>query len=159
MTRPRCERCGAVLRAYHCSPKWCRTFRTWSANDRRKLKGRKMQHKITLFYVDGHISDISEDGPENPRLEDVHKICLPILAEATGLPPGDIEVAYFVTPLTDGDAVIVVDMRGHLRDWPRNQSATDLFRAHDLRQTPGLDPEALSAIYGPAVAFHRIRKA
>lgn len=48
-----------------------------------------------------------------------------------------------------------VDERSALRDLPRNEHATSIYRAATLRDRPETDPESLPAIYGPAVVFDR----
>jgi hypothetical protein len=48
-----------------------------------------------------------------------------------------------------------VDEDGHGRERPRNEAATTIYRANWLRQHPGVDPETLPWIAGPAVLFDR----
>ncbi|QOG17538.1 hypothetical protein [Bradyrhizobium sp. SEMIA] len=46
-----------------------------------------------------------------------------------------------------------VDELGSLKDLPRNERATTLYRGNHLAKNPGADPERLPAVYGPAVLF------
>lgn len=48
-----------------------------------------------------------------------------------------------------------VDEIGSLRDLPVNEHATAIYRAASITQSPGLDPDSLPAIHGPAVVFDR----
>ena len=48
-----------------------------------------------------------------------------------------------------------VDEDGHLKNLPRNDAATALYRANWLKQHPGTPPESLPVIVGVAIVFSR----
>lgn len=71
-----------------------------------------------------------------------------------------------LTPLLDGGNLervnvlhggiytdMFVDEIGLLKQLPRNEPATAIYRNNWLTQHPGTDPEVLPAIYGAAVLF------
>jgi 16S rRNA C967 or C1407 C5-methylase (RsmB/RsmF family) len=46
-----------------------------------------------------------------------------------------------------------VDEEGKITGRALNEAATQIYRANTLKNVPGVDPESLHAIYGPAVVF------
>jgi hypothetical protein len=83
----------------------------------------------------------------------------------SAMPDGE-ELDHAIRPLLDGGSLmkvgiviggeerdIFVDDLGGMKDLPRNELATHLYRGHYLANHPGTDPESLPIIYGPAVLF------
>lgn len=82
--------------------------------------------------------------------------------------PGYAFLCELIEPMLDGAKLehvtvlyqgrrgdMFVDEFGSVRGLPRNEHATSIYRAASLDREPGLDPESLPAIYGPAVVFDR----
>lgn len=87
--------------------------------------------------------------------------------------PGYLAIAQLVEPLLGNEPLEHVSVLhdGERRDMfvsefgrlrlaqrgplPRNDRATAIYRAASLARSPGLDPERLSFIAGPAVLFER----
>jgi len=51
---------------------------------------------------------------------------------------------------------LFVDETGALKDLPRNEAATTIYRANAIAHMPDVkDPEELDAVFGVAILFHR----
>ena len=106
-----------------------------------------MNTNYTVIRADGTEETINIDLPENPGLTALRDLILPHMSG------GWLEQ---VGVLHNGKGTdMFVDDQGLLKQLPRNDKATAIYRAHYLKQSPGIDPEQLGFIAGTAVIFDR----
>jgi hypothetical protein len=117
-----------------------------------------METAYTVFYPDGRADRRTIDWPENPTLAQLKALIDPIVE-------GDLEHVAVIDPAKVDDAEIdpgedrrdlFVDELSVVRDKPRNDAATAIYRANWLRGNPDTDPQSLPWIGGTAVLFDRI---
>lgn len=114
-----------------------------------------MQTKFTIYWPSGTAEEREADLPATPTFFELEAVLQPIFGPGhwfehvtvlkPGLKPGAEPIA----------ADLFVDENGHSLGLPRNEAATQIYRANALRQKPKLDPESLAWIVGPAVLFER----
>lgn len=104
-----------------------------------------------LYLPDGTQQPSLCDLSQRPEVEELRAVICPLLGGA------DLERVRVLLEGPKGPlyADLFVDERSAAKGLPRNEAATSLYRALSLKRSPGLDPETLPAIYGPAVLFHR----
>jgi hypothetical protein len=105
---------------------------------------------ITTYSVirPGHASEThSIDWPKEPGFDRISALVRPLLDGA------ELERVAVLHHQRRTD--MFVDETGALRGLPRNDEATEIYRANWLQQHPHTDPEALPAIYGTAILFDR----
>lgn len=106
-----------------------------------------MNTKYTVIRPDGTEQTHQIRLPAAPTLQTLRSLIVPHLAG------GDLEQ---VSVLHNGKGTdMFVDEEGLLKRLPRNDKATAIYRAHYLKQHPGIDPEQLGFIAGTAVIFDR----
>lgn len=106
-----------------------------------------MNTQYLVIHPDGTEQNFEIDLPEMPTLQTLRSLIVPHLAG------GDLEQ---VGVLHDGKGTdMFVDEDGLLKELPRNDKATAIYRAHYLKRNPGVDPEQLGFIAGTAVIFNR----
>ncbi|MBT9234269.1 DUF3846 domain-containing protein [Pseudomonas sp. MG-2] len=106
-----------------------------------------MNTKYTVIRPDGTEQTHQIRLPAAPTLQTLRSLIVPHLNG------GDLEQ---VGVLHNGKGTdMFVDEEGLLKRLPRNDKATDIYRAHYLKQHPGIDPEQLGFIAGTAVIFDR----
>lgn len=106
-----------------------------------------MKTLYTVIRADGAQSTSHIDWPQEPAYDLIQALLTPIL---DGGDPEHVLVKW------NGERTdMFVDEIGILKGLPRNDPATDIYRAYFLRQHPGEMPENLSHIRGTAVLFHR----
>ena len=103
------------------------------------------------FFPDGSTRSGFVQWPRNPGLALIKQLVLPLLGDHE--PLEQVAVLY-----KDRPADMFVSELGHLEldtrpPLPRNDAATDIYRAHWRGKYPGDDPERLPWIAGPAVLF------
>jgi hypothetical protein len=113
-----------------------------------------MRTEYTIFRPGHESGERHEiDWPEEPDYREIVALISPILGGA---------YLEHVTVLYEGlwhDMFVDESSATKLKPGyplPRNDRATEIYRANWLSQYPGADPESLPAIHGPAVLFHRI---
>ena len=83
--------------------------------------------------------------------------------------PGYARLREIMEPLLDGAmlehvsvlfedrrADMFVDEMGMIKELPRNDAATDIYRANWLKHHPDSNPDDSPAIYGAAIVFDRL---
>ncbi|WP_070096221.1 hypothetical protein [Pseudomonas sp. NBRC 111139] len=106
-----------------------------------------MNTNYTVIHPDGTELNLHMNLPAAPTLQTLRSLIVPHLAG------GDLEQ---VGVLHNGKGTdMFVDEEGLLKRLPRNDKATAIYRAHYLKQNPGVDPEQLGFIAGTAVIFDR----
>jgi hypothetical protein len=103
------------------------------------------------FFPDGSTRSGFVQWPRNPGLALIEQLVLPLLGD--GEPLEQVAVLY-----KDRPADMFVSEYGHLDHGtrgplPRNDAATDIYRAHWRGNHPNDDPDTLPWIAGPAVLF------
>ncbi len=107
-----------------------------------------MKTEYTIFRPDGSVEHASVDWPEEPGFERIAALVEPLLDGA------DLE---HVTVLHDNKrADMFVDETGLLKNLPRNEQATAIYRAATIRREPKRHLETLPHIVGTAILFRRI---
>lgn len=106
-----------------------------------------MKTSYTVYRADGTSEELSCELPRAPIYEEIAGIVCPQLDGAT---------LEHVAVLHEGERRdMFVDDHGSIKGLPRNEAATEIYRANSMARDPKLDPETLPAIYGPAVLFGR----
>lgn len=106
-----------------------------------------MNTKYTVIRPDGTEQTHQIRLPAAPTLQTLRSLIVPHLNG------GDLEQ---VGVLHNGKGTdMFVDEEGLLKRLPRNDKATAIYRAHYLKQNPGVEPEQLGFIAGTAVIFDR----
>jgi hypothetical protein len=101
-----------------------------------------------ILAIDGSRTTHIVEWPRDPGYRAIQTLIEPILAG------GNLE---HVAVLHEGQRRdMFVDEDGHSKRLPRNEAATRIYRTNWLTQHPGVDPEELPCIVGPAVLFDRI---
>lgn len=86
--------------------------------------------------------------PRDPGFDLIRKLVEPLLNGAH---------LEHVTVMHDGKRRdMFVDDEGLLKRLPRNDRATAIYRSNWISRHPGVDPETLNWIAGPAILFERI---
>ena len=105
-----------------------------------------METRYTIIKPDGRQHDDRVEWPKDPGYDRIKTLVTPILG-------GDLE---HVSVLHDGKPTdMFVDEEGVRKHLERNDKATAIYRAWWIKGHPTDNPEALSAIYGTAILFHR----
>jgi len=106
-----------------------------------------MNTNYTVIRPDGTELNLNMNLPAAPTLQTLRSLIVP------HLDGGDLEQ---VGVLHNGKGTdMFVDEEGLLKRLPRNDKATAIYRAHHLKQNPGVEPEQLGFIAGTAVIFDR----
>ena len=106
-----------------------------------------MNTEYTVIHPDGSEQTWCINLPAAPTLQTLRSLIVP------HLDGGDLEQ---IGVLHNGKGTdMFVDEEGLLKHLPRNDKATAIYRAHYLKQHPGIDPEQLGFIAGTAVIFDR----
>lgn len=103
--------------------------------------------KYSLLTPAGLLSEHEAVLEEHPSHAAVREIVEPHLQ-------GRMERVRVRDPIL-GDADMFVDEMAHLKQLPRNEMATKLYRERYLAEQPDADPRRLPHIAGNAVVFHR----
>ena len=145
-----CTKCGKTshnlsdVRNRYCG--WCHAFH--QDNPDRLVGG-----ALYIYRPDQVAAQIvNVRMPDKPSLRDIHIVVLPLLDRGDGV-QRDLE---HVSVLFQGEhADMFVDEVGVNDGLPRNDLATDIYRANWLDQFPDVDPESLPHIAGTAIVFGR----
>ena len=108
-----------------------------------------METKYTVIQPDGTEEDRVVEWPDDPGYDRIKSIVEPVLNG------GWLE---HVTVLFNGEAHdMFVDEEGRVphKNLPRNDKATEIYRAAALSREPMRHPESLPWVAGPAVIFQR----
>jgi hypothetical protein len=106
-----------------------------------------MMVQVTIMRPDTDAEVREIDLPADPGFYKLDALLLPLLNGC------DLE---HVAVLHNGErADMFVDETGSLKGLPRNEAATAVYRNNWLTQHPKKSPEALPAIYGPAILFSK----
>ena len=105
---------------------------------------------ITTHYLVLPVGKTGEsrqvEWPAEPGYDAIKAVINPILG-------AELE---HVTVLHNGEAAdMFVDEMGALKQLPRNEAVTAIYRANRLDKHPTTKPETLPAIYGTAILFAR----
>ncbi|MBS7703263.1 hypothetical protein [Chelatococcus asaccharovorans] len=106
-----------------------------------------MKTVFEILRADGTCETHETDLPAEPGFEALKALIEPHLEG------GRMEHVSVLVQKCHCD--MFVDEIGLLKDLPRNEAATEVYRANALAWNPEVDPEALPYIAGPAVLFHR----
>jgi hypothetical protein len=104
--------------------------------------------EYTIIRANGDEEVHTIELPEVPDYFQLKAIVQPIIGEHNDFER--VAVLYQEQP-TD----MFVDELGVLKNLPRNERATAIYRNNWLKQKPGTHPETLPWIVGPAVLFSR----
>lgn len=105
-----------------------------------------MLTRFTIFRVGQEPKTAEADLPPEPGYHALKAIINPLL---------DGELEHVTVLHEDERRDMFVDENGVLKELPRNEAATAIYRNNWLTQHPDAAPEDLSAIYGTAVLFSR----
>jgi hypothetical protein len=99
-----------------------------------------------ILATDGERTTRTVEWPRDPGYDRIKALIEPILGAGNWL--------EHVAVLHEGQRRdMFVDENGHSKRLPRNEVATEIYRSNWLTQHPGVDPEELPHIVGPAVLF------
>lgn len=102
---------------------------------------------LTVLRPDAEPEELRLDLARHPGLKKLREVLAPYLDG------GELE---HVSVLHQGRrSDMFVDDIGVLKELPRNEAATAIYRSYWLESHPGTDPETLPPICGPAILFSR----
>ncbi len=110
-----------------------------------------MKTTMTFFPVteNGVVLRKWVDLPTEPTYAELKLLIEPLLG-------GDgVWMEHVAVRVGDAQSDMFVDDNGVWKELPRNDAATDIYRAATLARHPDMDPENLDFIVGPAVLFDR----
>jgi hypothetical protein len=112
-----------------------------------------MKTELTIYLTDGTTRAGTCELAEHPTYDAINAVVRPLLK--TMLTKHDhIEHVYVLGH--DGErADMFVDDEGQMKDLPRNEAATAIYRRAWLAHQPDTAPDSLPCIYGDAVLFGR----
>jgi hypothetical protein len=102
--------------------------------------------KYTVLQPDGGSDVRYVTWPVEPGYEAIRDVVEPILK-------ADLE--HVTVLYKDKRTDMFVDDCGALKHLPRNDAATEIYRAAYLKRHPDTDKEKMPAIYGTAIIFDR----
>lgn len=109
----------------------------------------------TIFHPNGVIGSGTIDWPHDPGYEAIKRLVTPLLG-GTFLERVTVWLTADYRPGNDGRyADMFVDDEGAVKQLPRNEAATTIYRCNWLTQHPKTEPESMPAIHGVAVLFDR----
>lgn len=112
-----------------------------------------MRIEFTIFRPGQEPERGEVDWPEEPDYREMKALIEPILGGA------ELEHVYVLHDGRRHDMFVDEFSASNVKPGyplPRNDRATEIYRANWLSQHPEDDPEDLPDICGPAVLFHRI---
>lgn len=107
----------------------------------------KLKTDYTIYRTDGTLEHGSVMWPKEPKLADFDALIPPIV----GCRYYERVRVLHERRYTD----MFVDEEGGLKDLPRNDIATQIYRCNWMTQYPSTRAESLPHISGVAVLFHR----
>lgn len=106
-----------------------------------------MQTTYTLYNTDGSQTQHTVELPAMPNYNDLSALMQPTFAP---------DYPSHVSVLVDDEARdLFVAENGHRDELPRNDKATEIYRANYMSKNPEADPENLPHIVGKAFLFDR----